>query len=66
MNACKYEVNERLGLMDLEGRRLTDALYDDVLALTGNLYGGRLTDGKSLVVLNGKGEVVRTRDFVKE
>ncbi|MBR4685911.1 MAG: WG repeat-containing protein [Candidatus Methanomethylophilaceae archaeon] len=66
VNACKYEVNERFGLMDLEGRRLTDALYDDVLALTGNLYGGRLTDGKSLVVLNGKGEVVRTRDFVKE
>ena len=64
VNACKYEINERFGLMDLEGRRLSDALYYDVLALTGNLYGGRLTDGKSLAVLNGKGEVIRTQEYI--
>ena len=66
VNACKYETNERFGLMDLEGRRLTDALYQDVLALTGNLYGGRLSDGKSLAVLNGKGEVIRTMAYVSQ
>ena len=60
VNACKYEVNGRFGLMDLAGNRLTDALYTDVWAMTERLFGGRLTDEKSVVVINGKGEVMRS------
>lgn len=60
VNACKYEVNGRFGLMDLDGRRLTDALYLNIWAITGSLFGGELSDEKSAVVLNNKGEIVKT------
>ena len=59
IDAYKYEINERFGLMDLDGRRLTDALYLNVWAITENLFGGVLSDGKSSVVINRKGEVVK-------
>lgn len=66
LSVCIYEVNERVGLMDLEGRRLTEAVYVEIWAMTEHLFGGRLSDEKSAVVINTRGEVVRTKPLVRE
>ena len=63
--ACMYEINERVGLMDMDGHRLTEAVYTEIWPMTENLFGARLSDGKSAVVLNKKGEVVRTTAYIK-
>ena len=62
---CIYETGGLFGLMDAEGRRLTDPIYSRISAQTRNLFAGTLSDLKSSVVLNRRGEVVSTTSLVQ-
>lgn len=54
-----YEVSEKTGLMEGDGRRLTQPIYEEIVALSPTLYRARLSDGVSEVLLNRKGQIVR-------
>ena len=43
---------ERYGLMDAEGKRITEALYSDIEALSDDLYLCSIEDGLYRITLN--------------
>jgi len=55
----EYTVGERAGLMDEDGKRLTEPLYEDIEAIGARLFKAQLPGNDELyVLLNGKGEVI--------
>lgn len=54
----KYRVNDNAGLMDGEGHFVTLPIYNNVEAISESLFLATLKDGMSVVVIDGKGNVV--------
>ena len=54
-----YRVGGRCGLMDANGRRLTEPLYSRIIAVDRNMYRALLLDNYSEVIINAKGEVMK-------
>lgn len=53
-----YKVNEKWGILDKNGRRITKAEYVDVDAIKNDLFRCEISDGCNIIV-NSKGEVVQ-------
>ena len=54
-----YSVGGRCGLMDANGRRLTDPRYSRIIAVDKKMYRALLLDSYSEVILNSRGEVMK-------
>ena len=54
-----YSVGGRCGMMDADCRRLTEPLYSNISAMSGNIFRAILLDGWSEVILNARGEVMQ-------
>ncbi|MBO7183172.1 MAG: WG repeat-containing protein, partial [Bacteroidales bacterium] len=54
-----YRVGGRCGLMDANCKRLTDPLYESIIAVNKNMYRATLLDSYSEVILNAKGEIMQ-------
>ena len=54
-----YCVGGRYGMMDKNCHRLTDPLYNSIIAVSDNMFRATLLDHYSEVILNAKGEVMR-------
>ena len=54
-----YSIGGRYGMMDNNCHRLTEPLYDDITAVSANMFRATLLDGYSEVILNAKGQVMK-------
>lgn len=54
-----YCAGGRWGLMDANGRRLTKPLYSSIAALNNHLFRAVLMDGRTEVIINTKGEIIK-------
>ena len=54
----KYRVNYNVGLMDMNGKIITQPIYDEISAIDEKLFSVTLKDGVSIAVIDEKGNVI--------
>ena len=53
----KYKVNYNVGLMDMNGKIITQPIYHEISAIDEKLFSATLKDGISIIVIDEKGNV---------
>jgi hypothetical protein len=54
----KYKVNYKVGLMDMNGKIITQPIYHEISALDEKLFSATLNDAVSIVIIDEMGNVI--------
>ena len=54
----KYKVNYNVGLMDMNGKIITQPIYHEISALDEKLFSATLNDAVSIIIIDENGNVI--------